>query len=175
MDDLKNKIQGLTPDKAFYIYVGLPLIILVLFLFCTQLSGSMSADMGIINVNANITMSGMQILSQKATATASAMGISQSDSGEVKCGFTFVLGLLFVLSIIGVAVLGFMKKVGNYIFTLVPVVLLFLIAVIGVNDEEQSLKMSGAAFIWIEIVLGLVWAGFAYLRGNGSIDMNQKY
>lgn len=168
MEDLKKKIQALTPDKAFYIYAGIPVLMLILFLFCTQVSHTESA----LGITGSLSMTGVNLMAGKATASIA--GISKDMEG-IKTGFTGIMAILYLISIIGVVGYGYAKKVSNYLVTLAPVVILFLIAVIGISDKESfgDDKLTGSVWAWIEIVIGLVWVAFAYFRGNNPIELKK--
>lgn len=164
MEELKKKVLALTPDKAFYVYCGIPALLLIMFLLFGQLSFSLGG-LG------SVSSSGLQLITGKATSTA----MGKTNTGEIETGFAGIMAILFVISLIGVAVYGYMKKEGNFIFTIVPVVILFLIAVVGINvaDGMFNIKMSGSFMAWLEILIGLAWIGFAYLRGNAPIEMKK--
>ncbi len=165
MEELKKKVLALTPDKAFYVYCGIPALLLIMFLFLGQLSFSLG-DFG------SVSSSGLQLITGKATG--SGMG-GKSSTESIETGFAGIMAILFVISIIGVAVYGYMKKAGNFIFTIIPVAILFLIAVVGITQDAGffKVKMSGTFMAWLEILIGLAWVGFAYLRGNAPIEMKK--
>lgn len=158
MEDLKKTVQQLSAKNAFYIYAGVAVLLLLCFVVFNQVSLSVGP--------ATAGCTGIQLITGKATVSAA----GQSITGDAETGFCLVLALLFLISIIGVTALTYMKKVVNFALTIVPVALLFLIAVIGINEGGEH--VGGSAMCWIEIIIGAAWVLFAYLRGNQPVSMN---
>lgn len=145
MDELKKKVEDLTPQNAFYAYFGVAGLVLLLFLVApfVGLEGE--------------TINGFNVLFGKESVTF---------------GTGTLFGYLYVISVIGVLYLAYTKKQVNFLYTLAPFATLFIC---GFTCSVLGLVTLKLQFLgWIEIILMAALVGFAYLRGTAPVALDQK-
>ncbi len=140
LEALKKKFESMPAQNALYIYAGLAVVMLVLFL-----SG------GVVGVSKE-TLNGMDIL----------FGIKiQREFATVGTGAIF--GWIALLSLIGVTGWSCYKKRLNWILSLIPTVA-FLIT--SFTCKYAWFTLRPRPLMWLIILLAIVWTGVAFLRGN---------
>ena len=145
MDELKKKVEELTPQNAFYAYFGVAAPVLLLFL--------VAPFVGIKGESIN----GFNVLFGKESVTF---------------GTGTLFGYLYVISVIGVLYLAYTKKQVNFLYTLAPFATLFICGFTCSVLGLVTLKLQ--ALGWIEVLLMAALVGFAYLRGTAPVALDQK-
>lgn len=172
MEELRKKVKALQPGTAFWIYCGVPVLLLVLFLVVPQ--WSMSATYKVISADGpeiEVTrVSGLNLLSGEVVFSRPSNVMTK----DMTAGGGVALGVVYMLSLIGVVVLGFIQKKINYIYTLVPMVILFIMLAFGVNiavKNDLPSCITGSTFGWIGFLIAVAWCAFAYIRGKESVSL----
>lgn len=159
MEELKKKIEAMTPHNAFLTYVGASAIVLLLFLF----AGMVSTD------GMPITINGFNVM----------FGKSFYGMAKITFGFGGILCILAVIALIASIVVTFQKKVADYRISAAAFVLFFIGAFTmkgkaSAFGQSESGSVSASALYWILLVVLAAIAGFAYLRGNAPVELNKK-
>lgn len=158
MDELKKKVEELTPQNAFYAYFGVAALVLLLWLVAPFVGQD------------GETANGINVLFGKSYSFG-------KNSVTMSFGTGTFFGFIYILSLLGVLYLAYTKKVVNYIYTLVPFVALFICAftckasLAGISADEAA---NSQFLAWVEIILMAALVGFAYLRGTAPVALDQK-
>lgn len=160
MEELKKKIEAMTPHNAFLTYVGANALVLLLFLF----AGMVATE------GAPVTISGIDVM----------FGKSFFGMAKITFGFGGILCILGVIALIASIVVVFQKKVADYRISVTAFALFFIGALTLKAHASSSFgaKESGSAnasaLFWVLLIVMAAIAGFAYLRGNAPVELNKK-
>lgn len=165
MEQLKDRITGLKPDVALWIYCGIPALLLILFLCVEQVGFSTELE--------SLGRTGLQLITGELPEDLS----RNSRDAYVQTGLGAVFALVYIAGLIGTAVMGYIKQMTNYKLAIITVVVLFVMLSFGINfklvipgfNVYISMVLPGTPIAWFEFLLGLAWVVFAYLRGNERI------
>ncbi len=136
----KKKFEGKSAQNALYIYAGLAVAMLVLFLF--------GRVVGISKENFN----GLDIL----------FGIEIN--GEfTTTGTGTIFGWIALLSLIGVTGWSCYKKKLNLILSLIPTVALLITSF---TCKYAWFSLKPRPLMWLIILFAIVWTAIAFLRGD---------
>lgn len=171
MDEIKKKIEALTPQNAFYAVAGMLALMLILFLVGDVIEAS--KDKETLSFSGWACMTGMKYEIFGITA-------------KITIGAGAIFAWLYVVVCAGLIYLTYSQKIVNYMYCIAPVVVLFIMkfaatfkftaTVMGKTKSETADGVSAGmtAMFWIIIVINVALVAFAYFRGNNPVSHDNK-
>lgn len=171
MDELKKKIEALTPQNAFYAVAGMLALMLLLFLVGDVIEATNDGET--LSFSGWACMTGMKYEIFGITA-------------KITIGAGAIFAWLFVVVCAGLIYLTYSQKIVNYMYCIAPVVVLFIMkfaatfkftaTMMGKTESETAEGVSAdmTAMFWIIIVINVALVAFAYFRGNNPVSLDNK-
>lgn len=171
MDELKKKIEALTPQNAFYAVAGMLALMLILFLVGDVIAATEGGK--------TISFSGWSCM------TSYSEGIEGIGSASLSIGMGKFFAWIYVAAVVALLYLAYAKKVVNYMYCIVPTVALFImkftatftatITFMGkTKTETADFPASMTAMFWVIVIINVALVAFAYFRGNNPVSLDNK-
>lgn len=172
MDELKKKIEALTPQNAFYAVAGMLALMLLLFLVGDVIEAT--------NDGETLSFSGWNCM------TSFSVGAKGLAAATVSIGMGKFFAWIYVAAVVALLYLAYAKKVVNYMYCIVPAVALFImkftatftatISVLGQTKEKEAEGVSAdmTVMFWLIVIINVALVAFAYFRGNNPVSHDNK-
>lgn len=171
MDELKKKIEALTPQNAFYAVAGMLALMLLLFLVGDVIAAKENSE--------TLSFSGWACMT---SYSAGAKGLA---SASVSIGMGKFFAWIYVVAVVALLYLAYAKKVVNYMYCIVPVVALFIMkftatftATLNImgqsRTETADFPASMTVMFWVIVIINVALVAFAYFRGNNPVALDKK-
>lgn len=171
MDELKKKIEALTPQNAFYAVAGMLALMLLLFLVGDVIEAKEGGK--------TISFTGWKCM------TSYSEGLEGIGSASLSIGMGRFFAWIYVAAVVALLYLAYAKKVVNYMYCIVPAVALFImkftatftatITFMGkTKTETADFPASMTVMFWVIVIINVALVAFAYFRGNNPVALDKK-